>query len=208
MDKCTQLWNQYSDLRTDLRQANALNTQILGFVIGAAALILTTGFKDADAASRTYVFLATYVVTFPGYQLLQGNRRHIWRLATYLRVCLEPDLPHVNWETDVSELARPVTKRKAFSLSSLATMNELLILLLINGVATVSCILLGIRQNQGLTQDQTLWYTVGSCVLFLLISIVTGYQALRLQRGGEVEKNYEKSWLRVRTGMEETGEGD
>jgi hypothetical protein len=108
----------------------------------------------------------------------------------------------------MSELAEPATKRKAFSLSSLATLNEWLILLLINGVAAVSCILLGIREIQGLTQAQTNWYTVGSCVLFLAVSIVTGYLALRLQRGGEVERNFEESWRRVRTGMEETSEGD
>jgi hypothetical protein len=45
-------------------------------------------------------------------------------------------------------------------------------------------------------------------VLFLAVSIVTGYLALRLQRGGEVERNFEESWRRVRTGMEETSEGD
>ena len=85
MDKDTQLWNEYESLRDEIRSADSLNYQITGIVVAAVATLLTTGFTQADATIRLFVFLCAYIVTIPGYRLLQGNRRRTWRISTYLR---------------------------------------------------------------------------------------------------------------------------
>ena len=45
MDKENQLLHEYESLRSEIRTADSLNYQIIGIVVGAVAVLLTTGFK-------------------------------------------------------------------------------------------------------------------------------------------------------------------
>jgi hypothetical protein len=48
MESQTQLWNQYQNLREEIRGADSLNYQIMGIVVGAAAALLTTAIREGD----------------------------------------------------------------------------------------------------------------------------------------------------------------
>ena len=85
-----QILKQYEGLRAEIRQTNSLNYQILGIVVAATAVLLTADVAQADALTKTGIFLTVYVVTIPSYRMLQGNRKHIWRISTYIRAFLEP----------------------------------------------------------------------------------------------------------------------
>lgn len=95
MDKQTQIWNEHQHLQDEIRAADSLNYQILGIVVGAVAAILTAGFSKVDSGLRFFIFLCVYVVTIPGYRLLQGNRRRIWRINTYIRTFIEPEFEYI-----------------------------------------------------------------------------------------------------------------
>jgi len=125
MDKQTQLWNEYQSLRTEMTQADTLNYQTMGGVIAVSGAILTAGFNQVDPSLRLFIFLCIYSITIPGYRLLQGNRRRIWRISTYIRTFLEPNFEFIKWESrlDLSRELKKIKNEKQSS-SSLVDENE------------------------------------------------------------------------------------
>lgn len=92
MDETTQLWNAYSDLRSEIKAADSLNYQILGIMVAAVTALLAAGFKDIHHLNGLLIITCVYAITSPAYALLRGNRRRIWRISTYLRIFVEPKI--------------------------------------------------------------------------------------------------------------------
>ena len=204
VDEEKQILTQYNHMWENMQQANAQNYQVLGGVIAAAAAILTTGFtqiKENDSHISALIFLCVYIITFPGYRLLLGNRRHIWRLSTYIRVFLEePYLTHLTWETRVANQRKLSQSKKGNILSSLITTNEWFTISVLNSVGVVAAIIL-------LASDKCicLLYKISGIfiitIFFFFHLVLTWKQANLLKRGGKVEDDLYQSWMRVRETM-------
>lgn len=196
MDKQTQILNSYDRLRDEILQADSLNYQTLGIVSGAVAAILTIGFTQPDPVVRTFIFLGVYVVTIPGYRLLQGNRRRTWRITTYIRAFLEPELEQVKWETRLAIQAKRRARKGGQLFSSLVTTNEWLIMLMFNLVAGIAAAILGLLQMNIEFTGKAIGITV-IIIWNLYLAITTLLQEKNLRRGGKIEENYYQSWLEI-----------
>ena len=198
MEKSAQLWNEYESLRDELKSADSLNYQIVGLLVGAVAAILTTGFTQTNPMARLAIFLCVYVVSVPGYRMLQGNRRRIWRITTYMQVFLEPQLEFINWATRVDKQRRKARDRSERRfLSSLVSMNEWLIVSAVNSLAALAAICGGLLVINSTALVRVagivavaVWYT------FLLIT--TARQEKDLRRLGRVEQAYLQYWTEIR----------
>jgi len=198
IDKETQLWREYESLRSEIRGADSLNYQIMGIVVGAVAALLTTGFKEAEPIIRLLVFLCVYVVTIPGYRLLQGNRRRTWRISTYIRTFLEPQLEFAKWETRLDSQRRRAgedSTRQYFS--SLVGTNEWFIISVMNILAALAAVFSGLLQiNTDLSVKAG--GVVGIAILNLWLLLVTSRQEKDLRPLGRVEQGFLKSWIEIR----------
>jgi uncharacterized damage-inducible protein DinB len=193
-----QLWNQYQSLREEIRGADSLNYQIMAIVAGAVAALLTTGVKEADSLTRVCIFLCVYVVTIPGYRLLQGNRLRIWRISTYLRTFVEPKLDFVKWETRLDIQRRQKAdggKRGGFS--TLASANEWTIISSVNTLAALGAIL-SLQQKVDMAPNVKIGGIAAIVVAHLVIVVWTSLQERKLRRLGDVEQNFLESWRKIR----------
>src|SRR6478736_3333078 len=91
---------EYNSLRAEIQAADSLNYQIKFITIGAVGAILSTA-STQPIVTALFMCVLAYVVIFLSYGLLCGNRRRIWRMATYLEVFLEPELGGDGWEIRV-----------------------------------------------------------------------------------------------------------
>jgi len=204
MDKENQLWNEYQNLRDEIRGADSLNYQIIGIVVGAVAAILTTGVSQEEPVARLLIFLCCYVVTIPGYRLLQGNRRRTWKISTYIRVFLEPNLEFINWETRLDNQRKKATSesaRQAFS--SLIGTNEWFIITLLNLMAGGAAIFYAILQlNVSFIGLPLAYLQIGLAITVIALNswliASTAQQERELRRLGKVEQSFLKSWIQLR----------
>ena len=193
MEKESQIWNEYHSLREEIRVADSLNCQIMGIIIGAVALILTTGVGQTKPSARVMAFLCSYVVTYPGYRLLQGNRRRIWRISTYIRTFLEPNLGFVKWETRLSKQREISTEpRRAQEFSTLISQSEWFIITLLNIVAGTAAIIYIWKLEYGLKAKIVSGLAIVGLNWYLWIK--TSRQEKALRRLGDIEKEFIKSW--------------
>lgn len=193
MEKENQIWDEYHSLREEIRVADSLNCQIMGIIIGAVALILTTGVAQAKPSARVIAFLCTYVVTYPGYRLLQGNRRRVWRISTYMRTFLEPNLGFVKWETRLNKQREISTQpRREHDFSTLISQNEWFIITLLNIVAGAAAIIYIPKLEYGLMEKILPSLAIVGLNLYLWIE--TSRQEKKLRRLGDIEKEFIKSW--------------
>jgi hypothetical protein len=117
-----QLLRQYEILRDELVIADAQNYKVTAGVFTACSVILLTGFQQLDKIGDNFIqywlclaiFGASIAVSIPGYRILIGNRKRVWRIATYMEIFLEPFLSQVKWETRVQKL-RDVEKADTVS---------------------------------------------------------------------------------------------
>jgi hypothetical protein len=200
MESQAQLWNQYHSLREEIRGADSLNSQIMGIVVGAVAVLLTTAIKENEPLVRSLVFMCVYVVTVPGYRLLRGNRLRIWRISTYLRVFIEPELDFVKWETRLtSQREDPdLDPRERDGFSTLVSASEWAIISLVNTLAALGAILSLLYKP-----DATLNEKIGGVAVVVTINLSVMFWTLRqeraLRRQGDVEKRFLRSWQKLRT---------
>jgi hypothetical protein len=199
MDKETQLWNEYQNLRSEILQANNLNYQILAGVIAVTGAILVAGFNNHNSPQQFFIFLCIYAVTFPAYRLLCGNHRRIWRISTYICVFLEPEFDFINWETRLDK-ARQLANSNPNTLSSNLLKNEFLVIFLLNSVAGISAII-ALKVHQ----------PVGILFIIALNVFLTSYMILeekKLRRVGDekqrsgnlgkVRRDFMESWEKVK----------
>jgi hypothetical protein len=197
MDKDTQLWHEYESLRSEIRNADTLNYQIIGIVVGAVALLLTTGFREPDPISRLFIFLCVFVVTIPAYRLLQGNRRRTWRISTYIQVFIESQLESIQWESRLQKQVKFADKGTRQFFSSKAGMNEWFIISVINTLASLLAVISGLLQ----IKTELLIHLGGIAIIGIVnlwICIVTSRQEKSLRRDGKIEQGYLQSWLAIR----------
>ena len=198
MDKSAQLWNEYESLRDELKSADSLNYQIVGLLVGAVAAILTAGFTQTNPMARLAIFLCVYVVSVPGYRMLQGNRRRIWRITTYMQVFLEPQLEFINWATRVDKQRRKARDRSERRfLSSLVSMNEWLIVSAVNSLAALAAICSGLLVINS-TALVRVAGIVAVVVWYAFLLITTARQEKDLRRLGRVEQAYLQYWTEIR----------
>jgi len=194
MDKDIQIWNQYEDLRKEIIKADSLNYQIIGIVVAGVAAIITASFSRNDFLERYIILLCVYLITFPGNLLLIGNRIRIWRIATYMRVFLEPELDYIKWESRLHKQAE--IHQKDFIISSYVIDNEFLIITVLN-CFTGFLSLFAVYQ---LTYSFNIKIVLTLIIIStnLLISIYTKKKKQALKRYGEIEKNFYRSWEEIR----------
>jgi len=200
MDKEAQVWNEYQSLRSEVTHADSLNYQTISIVVGAAGVILTAGLNQSDPIPRSLIFLCVYIVTIPGYRLLQGNRRRIWRISTYIRTFLEPNLEFVKWETRLdSSRKKPTSENVRQGLSSLIGMNEWFIVTMINliaGAATTFS-LMGLSSDNPISRWRII-FIAGVILINVWLIFITARQEKDLRRLGKVEQGFLNSWSELR----------
>lgn len=193
-----QLWNEYQMLREEIKSADALNYQILGVVVAASVAILTAGFKEAQLLTRLCIFVSVYAVTFSAYRLLCGNRVRIWRISTYMRKFLEPELKYLNWETRVSVQREKVVEQRAKdTLSSLIGKNEWVIIFLLNSSALISAVISYFTSHKADSTPVEIGILVIMLLLFGWLVFYTSAQGKSLKRGGVTEQNFQRYWFEV-----------
>ena len=200
MDKEVQIWNEYQSLRSEITHADSLNYQTISIIVGAAGVILTAGLNQSDPVLRSLIFMCIYVVTIPGYRLLQGNRRRIWRISTYIRTFLEPNLEFIKWETRLDESRKkPTGENVRQALSSLIGINEWFIITmiyLIAGAATIFSLVSLVGDNPF---SQWRIISIASVVIFnIWLVIVTARKERDLRRLGKVEQDFLNFWSELR----------
>jgi hypothetical protein len=202
MDKETQLWNEYQNLRSEILQANNLNYQILAGVIAVTGAILVAGFDNHESSQQFWVFLCIYAVTFPAYRLLCGNHRRIWRISTYICVFLEPEFDFINWETRLDK-ARQIANPNPNTLSSNIMGHEFLVIFFLNSVAGISAIIALLS----LKGHQLVWILfIIALNIFLTFYMILEERKLRRvgdekQRSGnlgKVRRDFMESWEKVK----------
>lgn len=92
MDREQLLWNHYQQLSDEIRSADSLNYQVIGFVVAAVVALINAAFGKQSYEDRCWILLTVYAVTVPGRFLLRVARTRIWRIASYLELFVEPHL--------------------------------------------------------------------------------------------------------------------
>jgi hypothetical protein len=202
-EKDKQLWNEYQFLRDEVKTADTQNYQIIAGVVAAATLIFKTGFEQSNPLIRLCIFLSVYLITIPAYRLLQGNRSRTWRISTYLRIFLEPELKHINWESRLSAMRSKKSEGNEQPLSSRILTNEWYIVMLLNTIATIAAVFS--LYESGLPQwVRAVGYAcLGAWLIAAYFKSSAEEQALR--RGGKVESGYAQKWEKLR--MQEYKDG-
>jgi hypothetical protein len=192
MEKELQSWNEYHGLREEIRIADSLNYQIMGILIGAVSLILTTGVAQSKPSASIAAFLCSYVVTYPGYRLLQGNRRRIWRISTYMRIFLEPKLDSVKWETRLSKQSKILLPPRTQRPSSLISQNEWFIITLLNIVAGLAAITYILKTGYNPAGKSV--SALGIVFVNLFLWHKTSAEEKALRRDGDIENKFTELW--------------
>lgn len=196
MDSASNRLALYQSLRAEIAQADNQNYQVLGFAVAATAALVTAGVAQDTPVERSVVFALVFLVTWPCQRLLQGKRRLVWRIASYLRVVVEPHLDGVDWETHLSKLPR--NGRSARMLSTQAAYNEWLIITVLNATAGVCLIGLAVLPAATTTPVKAL-LVVLVVLVWAMLSVGMRVTDIRLARGrtGGINALYETTWQTV-----------
>ena len=129
------LLKQYETLRNEILEANKSNNQILIVTVGFVGGVLS--FCSSQVDEFYYGIISIYFVTFLAYRILYGNRKKIWRNASYMAVFIEPELKKIKWETRLNNLKTKMEPRRKSSFTSLSTENDFYIVNALNIIALV-----------------------------------------------------------------------
>jgi hypothetical protein len=81
-----------------IKDTDTLNYQIMGVMIAAIVALVNAAFGKISSDDRCWILLSVYAVTVPGRFLIEVARARIWRIASYLEIFLEPEMPLVKWQ--------------------------------------------------------------------------------------------------------------
>lgn len=208
------LMQLFTHLRTDIASVDSRNNQFLTLIVTATGIILTIGFNQGNP-ERPWIFLCVYVFLIPAYNILYGNRRHVWRISTYLRVFVEPNLAEVKWETRLDQLRKITKEIKYPKLSSGISFNEYR---LVSGLSLI--IFLALLVNYILIVPYNKIYLWDYRNIYSLLPVIIGFILFLwfyfkgnkitndLQRNGLVEQLFYESWLRIKTQEESDNKED
>ncbi len=193
MNRDQNLLALHQALRTEIAQADSQNYQVIGFAVAATAALVTAGVGQDSPLERAVVFSLVYLVTWPCQRLLSGKRRLVWRISSYLRVVVEPQLEGIGWEGHLAQL--PKKGRSAGVLSTMAAYNEWLIITVLNAVAGLCLIMLGVLPS-GLPAPNQALLATGVVIVNIGLSMAAKATERRLRRGHEDGPNvaYETIW--------------
>jgi hypothetical protein len=135
---------EYGYLRQEILDADRAIYQVLGFVLAASGLLFARAFDLENPAQGALILAIIQVFALPCHLLLRANRKRIWRIATYLRIFVEPNLPGVQWETDLAALrAKGAPKTMArFSTRVIGTESLVMVMISVAAVLAETLILL------------------------------------------------------------------
>ncbi len=218
MDKKTQLWNLYKQLKDEITLSDSRNSQIKGLLITASGLILSLGFNQENP-ERPWIILGIFVVIVPLYGMLFGNRKNIWRISTYLRTFVEPELEEIKWESRLDTQRNIASSKDRKNYSSEASAKEFDLVKYLSGIALLILTINFLYYLAIILQNNftTLEYlkvenadSLNSNFLNSLITTIIGYWAYfkivkrmgkeskDLERLGKIEKNYLESWIAIK----------
>jgi hypothetical protein len=196
---------EYNSLRAEIQAADSLNYQITFLTIGAVGAILSAA-STQPIVTALFMCVLAYVVIFLSYGLLCGNRRRIWRIATYLEVFLEPELGGDGWEIRV-QAQRAQAERKAtdFKPTSSVIVNESLNAMAMVAVAGFAAIVFTAKARWSTDPPPPgIWVLVLLVVLIVSVALwwhVSGHER-RLSRVGDVPGRYRLLWKDVKESRE------
>jgi hypothetical protein len=200
----------YDLLTQELRDAENQIYQIVNVGSGAIAAILAAGFNQSNAVLRLFMFLTSYLIIFPMIRLIRGNRAQIWRITTYMRTYLEPELPGIKWQTDLALSHNQKLKSSSITLSQMLVVQLATVVV---GIATLIdlCLVANWRIKSlipcppafNLLATTTLAAFVAVNVYLVMYERKTEKEA---HRGEDIEKDYLRAWeaLQNRTPREPT----
>lgn len=92
---------EYDQLRKELLQRDAQLLQIRFAIIVFIGALYTVAFSSAVSSEggKAALFLATFFFAFSGMWQMSEQSNAAYKVASYLRIVIEPSLPGVNWET-------------------------------------------------------------------------------------------------------------
>jgi hypothetical protein len=193
VDRDERLSSLYSDLRAEILHADTQNYQVLAVTVAAAAALLTAGINQGNPAQRAVVFGLVYLVTWPCQRLLQGNRRRTWRISSYLRNVVEPQLDGVNWESDLSALNRTVGSQDRRRISTMVARNEWLIVTVLNASAGL-CILGFAVFAARIPVWQQMTAVAAIVAANIALAVYANLQDRWLRRGERADALFDKLW--------------
>lgn len=188
-----QLLNLYNSLRSEILHADTQNYQVLAFTVAASAALIAAGVGQSGSVQRGVIFALVYLVSWPCQRLLQGNRRRVWRVATYLRMVVEPQLKAVSWESDLASLSRRIGPAKWHRVSTRVSRNEWMIIAVLNLSAAICIIGLSIAPAAIHLREKLV---LGTGVV-LLNTALLGYSRYlegHLTRGSQLDSLLGEAW--------------
>ena len=191
MTRLTGLLSEHQRLTAELHGIFAQNQQIVSFVVAAAGVIIAAAMQSSFRPKYPFYWAAS-LITIGGYRLLCDCMMQIWRIATYMRVYLEPELPGANWETRLNlreaEVSHPLNPKMIPVISVLHWINI--------GIALAIAV------------DLNLWPRITSTPRFgwedlavavpLAILAFFKLQERKLARGASVENEQYRTWIELK----------
>jgi hypothetical protein len=195
----------YELLTQEIQSAEAQTYQIVSIGGGAIAAILAAAFNQRDPYLRLFMSLTAYLVILPMLYLLAGNRSRIWRIASYMRTFLEPELSAIKWQT---HLSHPAAEGKS---SFIRESQMLVILIATSVVGLVSfvnfCLVIGWTPASFEPGSPFSWRAIAVAVIALILNIAFLWSEIllkrNLRRGGDNENDWLKSWKALQDKLEQ-----
>jgi hypothetical protein len=193
MDRDEQLLGLYLNLRGEIQHADAQNYQVLAFTVAATAALITAGVGQDRPVQQAVVFGLVYLVTWPCQRILQGNRRRIWRIATYLRVVIEPQLDGVRWESHLARVNARLTRRQRNATSTKIVRSEWLVVVILNLTAGLCIVGFPVLSTE-IPTAQKIGAAAGTLLVNVLLSGVARYQDAQLRRRAFMQSLFDEVW--------------
>lgn len=213
MDKKTQLWNLYQQLKGEITLSDTRNNQIKNTLITASGVIITIGFHQENP-ERPWIILCVLILIIPLYGILFGNRKNIWRISTYLRTFIEPELEGVQWETHLDKQRNSTSNKSKKNYSSEASAKEYTLILYLSRIVFSLLVLnllffviidMSISYKVFIIKESADLIKFVISALPLIISIIFNFtyiskirkESKDLERLGSIETNFLNSWKEI-----------
>lgn len=202
---------EHNRLCLELHDIFRQNQQTVSFVVAAVAVVVA-GALQTQFKPRYLLYVVAALVTIGGYRLLFDSLAQVWKIATYMRVFLEPELPGINWETRLRRRHEIATSPKGRdSRDRLNTHEPKMIPSMSMLHFTNVGLALAIFADPDLWQSEIVFFSmpvgvpnVRLCVVLVPLLIVAWFRCeeRRYLRGEDVENEAYRSWIAVRTDIQ------
>jgi hypothetical protein len=196
VEKSDILYRQYESLRNEIFLASSENFKLTTWMVGIIGAVMYFCIEKSFAFGLFSVFCITYI----GYEMCVGNRRRIWRIATYIRVYMEPQLKddEIQWETRLHEFCEKKSKTTFFNSNIIR--HEFWWFNILNFLTVIVCGYIKLNENYELYSYWNAFkHNEFVAVLILAFSflIYTYYKQLKTNRHGEVYEQMFATWKKM-----------